>query len=138
MFCDSVSSNGGVCSTPVPEKLPLLLLSSKTSYLEQSKSINYLKLFPKWAACRVGRNSNTNARVQFPALMKIIESFRLDNDSQGLKVIILNISGLCPPWREMMPEEHYSVEPRICIHCWELHVYIFKNSLFLIQANSGF
>lgn len=105
---------------------------------EQSKSINCLKLFPKWTACRVGINSNSNARVQFPALMKIIDSFRLDNDSQGLKVIILNISGLCPPWRGTMPEEHYSIKPRICIHRWELLVYIFKNSLLLIQATSGF
>lgn len=70
--------------------------------------------------------------------MKIIESVCLDNDSQGLKVIILNISCLCPPWREMMTKEHWSTKPRIYTYCCGLFVYIFKNSLFLVQANSVF
>lgn len=37
-------SNGSVCPTPVPKKVLPHLLSSKTSYPEQSKSVNSLKV----------------------------------------------------------------------------------------------
>lgn len=42
--CDIISSSVNVYSTPVLRKFQLLLLSPETSFLEQSKSVNRLKV----------------------------------------------------------------------------------------------